>query len=115
MNRGLRRDITMKKYISRIKKRLYKIRILDGFIINRNGYRHYLKRKPINWKDADENCPWVKRLKHNKVYGRSTTNVLEKHFKIKQIRKESKDLTNNVQYYKNRSGKIIEREKVEYI
>ena len=96
MNRGERRDITMKKYISRIKKRLYKIRILDGFIINRNGYKHYLRRKPINWEDANENCPWIKRLKHNKIYGRSTMNVLEKHFRIKKIRRESKKLINDL-------------------
>ena len=53
----------------------------------------YNRRKAINWKDADENCPWVKRLKHGKVYGRSTMNVLEKHFKIKKLREESKKLT----------------------
>ena len=109
MDRALRRDITLRKYISRIKKRLHYIRVLDGnIIVLRNGVKIYCRRKALNWKDADENCPWVKRLKHGKVYGRSTMNVLEKHFKVKQIRKESKDLTNNVQYYKNRSGKIIE-------
>lgn len=98
MNRGLRRDITLRKYISRIKKRLYKIRILDGLIINRNGYKYYLRRKPINWEDADENCPWVKRLKHNKIYGCSTMNVLEKHFKIKKLREESKKLIKDYEY-----------------
>ena len=92
MNRGLRRDITMRKYISRIKKRLYKIRVLDGFKVSRNGVKLYNRRKPLNWKDADENCTWIKRLKHGKVYGRSTMNILEKHFRIKKIRKESKQL-----------------------
>ena len=84
MNRGLRRDITMRKYISRIKKQLHYIRILDGYRISRNGVKLYNRRRAINWKDADENCPWVKLLKHGKVYGRSTMNVLEKHFKIKK-------------------------------
>ena len=93
MNRGLRRDITMRKYISRIKKQLHYIRILDGYRISRNGVKLYNRRRAINWKDADENCPWVKLLKHGKVYGRSTMNVLEKHFKIKKLREESKKLT----------------------
>ena len=93
MNRGERRDITMRKYISRIKKQLYFIRILDGYRISRNGIKMYNRRKAINWKDADENCPWVKRLKHGKVYGRSTMNVLEKHYKVKKIRRESKNIT----------------------
>jgi len=93
MNRGERRDITMRKYISRIKKQLYFIRILDGYRISRNGVKLYNRRRAINWKDADENCPWVKRLKHGKVYGRSTMNVLEKHFKVKKLREESKKLT----------------------
>ena len=93
MNRGLRRDITLKKYISRIKKRLYKIIILDGYKISRNGVKLYKRRKALNWKDADENCPWVKLLKHGKIYGRSTMNVLEKHFKVKKLREESKKLT----------------------
>ena len=87
MNRGLRRDITMRKYISRIKKRLYQIVIpYKNDKYNRIGYR-----EPENWKDADTNSRWVKQLKHNKIYGRSTMNVLEKHFKVKQIRRESKD------------------------
>lgn len=94
-DRALRRDITIRKYISRIKKRLYKIRVLDGYRISRNGFKLYNRRKPLNWEDADENCPWVKRLKHNKVYGRSTENVLEKHFRVKKIRKESKRLIEN--------------------
>lgn len=47
-------------------------------------------RKPESWKDADKNVKWVKLLKHNKVYGRSTMNNLEKHRKIKKIRKENK-------------------------
>lgn len=98
MNRGLRRDITMRKYISRIKKQLHYIRILDGYRVSRNGIKIYNRRKAINWKDADENCPWVKRLKHGKVYGRSTMNVLEKHFKIKKLRENSKKLIKNYEY-----------------
>ena len=98
MNRGLRRDITIRKYISRIKKHLYYIRILDGYRISRNGIKMYNRRKAINWKDADENCPWIKRLKHGKVYGRSTMNVLEKHFKIKKLREESKKLIKSYEY-----------------
>lgn len=98
MNRGLRRDITMRKYISRIKKQLHYIKILDGYRVSRNGIKMYNRRKAINWKDADENCPWVKRLKHGKVYGRSTMNVLEKHFKIKKLRENSKKLIKNYEY-----------------
>ena len=98
MNRGLRRDITIRKYISRIKKQLHYIKILDGYKVSRNGIKIYNRRKAINWKDADENCPWVKRLKHGKVYGRSTMNVLEKHFKIKKLRENSKKLIKNYEY-----------------
>ena len=93
MNRGLRRDITTRKYISRIKERLHWISILDGYYVSRNGVKLYKRRKALNWKDADENCPWVKFLKHGKIYGRSTMNVLEKHFKVKKLREESKKLT----------------------
>lgn len=92
MNRALRREITKRKYISRIKERLYYIRVLDGYYISRNGVKLYKRRKALNWKDADENCPWVKLLKHGKLYGRSTMNVLEKHFKVKKLREESKKL-----------------------
>ena len=75
MNRGQRRDITERKYISRIKKRLYWI----------TGIK--------TWKDAEEKIKWVKLLKHNKLYGRSTMNVLEKHYKVKKIRRDSKNIT----------------------
>lgn len=95
MNRGLRRDITLRKYISRIKKRLYKILVLDGYRITRYGHKIYNRRKALNWEDANESCPWVKRLKHGKVYGRSNMNVLEKHFRVKNIRKETKKLIRN--------------------
>ena len=84
MNRALRREITRNKYISRIRERLHWIRILDDYYISRNGIKLYKRRKALNWKDADKNCPWVKRLKHNKIYGRSTMKVLEKHYKIKK-------------------------------
>ena len=92
MDRALRRDITRRKYISRIKERLYYIIILDGYKISRNGIELYDRRKPLSWKDADEHCSWIKRLKHGKVYGRSTMNKLEKHFRVKKIREESKTL-----------------------
>lgn len=75
MNRGQRRDITERKYISRIKKRLHWI----------TGIK--------TWKDAEEKIKWVKLLKHNKLYGRSTMNVLEKHYKVKKIRRDSKNIT----------------------
>ena len=84
MNRAERINITKRKYISRIKKRLYQILIPcdDGYKI------------PETWKDAEKNSRWVKMLKHNKIYGRSTMNVLEKHFKVKKLRQESKDIIN---------------------
>ena len=75
MNRGQRRDITERKYISRIKERLYWITGIN------------------TWKDAEEKIKWVKPLKHNKLYGRSTMNVLEKHYKVKKIRRDSKNIT----------------------
>ena len=75
MNRGQRRDITERKYISRIKERLYWITDVK------------------TWKDAEEKIKWVKLLKHNKLYGRSTMNVLEKHYKVKKIRRDSKNIT----------------------
>ena len=78
MNRAARREISRKKYISRIKERLYQI-----YGIN-------------TWKEADEKCRWVKLLKHNKLYGRSTMNVLQKHFKVKKLREESKDIMREV-------------------
>lgn len=78
MNRGQRRDITERKYISRIKERLHRI----------TGIK--------TWKDAEEKIKWVKLLKHNKLYGRSTMNVLEKHYKVKKIRRDSKNITREV-------------------
>ena len=78
--REQRRELSRNKYISRIKSELPFIRIQD--IIN--------MRKPSSWKEAEEKCKWVKLLKHGKVYGRSTMNVLEKHFKVKKLRQESR-------------------------
>ena len=78
MDRGQRRDITERKYISRIKERLHWITGIN------------------TWKDAEENIKWVKLLKHNKLYGRSTMNVLEKHYKVKKLREESKNITREV-------------------
>ena len=78
MNRGQRRDITERKYISRIKERLHWI----------TGIK--------TWKDAEEKIKWVKLLKHNKLYGRSTMNVPEKHYKVKKIRRDSKNITREV-------------------
>lgn len=75
MNRGQRRDITERKYIPIIKERLHWI----------TGIK--------TWKDAEEKIKWVKLLKHNKLYGRSTMNVLEKHYKVKKIRRDSKNIT----------------------
>ena len=75
MNRGQRRDITERKYISRIKERLHWI----------TGIK--------TWKDAEKKIKWVKLLKHNKLYGRSTMNVLEKHYKVKKIRRDNKNIT----------------------
>lgn len=88
MDRALRRDIAIRKYISRIKKRLYQI-----VVPYKNGYNRIRYRKPEDWRDADINSRWVKQLKHNKIYGRSTMNVLEKHYKVKKLREESKNIT----------------------
>ena len=99
MDRALRRDTTRRKYISRIKERLYYIVILDGYKISRNGVKLYNRRKPHDWKDAEEHCPWIKRLKHNKIYGRSTMNVLEKHSKVKKLRSESRRLISSIEDY----------------
>jgi hypothetical protein len=35
---------------------------------------------------------WAKKLKHGKLYGRSTMANIEKHRKVKKIRQESKEL-----------------------
>lgn len=75
-NKKYRREVQERKYISRIKKRLHYI-LLHG---------HKLR----SWREADEKVAWVKMLKHGKVYGRSTMSVLEKHFRIKKLRKESR-------------------------
>ena len=83
MNRALRRDITRRKYISRIKN------IWRNITIKENGRWRHL----TSWTEAKEKCKWIKLLKHGKVYGRSTMNVLEKHFKVKKLREESKKLT----------------------
>ena len=81
--RFFRRDILKRKYISRIKKRLYCILIKDPIQIF---------KVPESWREAEEKEKWVKMLKHNHVYGRSTQNVLEKHYRVKHIRSESKKI-----------------------
>ena len=88
--REQRREFTKNKYISRIKAELPFIRIKDGTTVNSYGYIIPNIRKPNSWKEAEEKCKWVKLLKHGKVYGRSTMNVLEKHFKVKKLRQESR-------------------------
>jgi hypothetical protein len=35
---------------------------------------------------------WAKKLRHGKLYGRSTMANIEKHRKVKKIREESKEL-----------------------
>lgn len=95
-DRRLRRDLTKRKYISRIKEKLSFILVRSGKkkIILPNGKVFIIPnwRKPESWKDADENVHWVKLLKHNKLYGRSTMNNLEKHFRNKQIREDGKKI-----------------------
>ena len=79
-NRAIRREKTESKYISRIKDRLYSIWFKD------EG-----RWRPVkNWVEAMERCKWVKMLKHGKIYGRSTSNVIWKHERVKQLRKESR-------------------------
>ena len=57
MNRGLRRDITMRKYISRIKKRLYYIFIKDE-------YRDYSKNIIINRNSVEYGCRQNHKRRH---------------------------------------------------
>ena len=105
-NRGLRRDLTMRKYISRIKKELPFILVKSGkrkvTLPNGKSWEVTNWRRPESWKDADDNVPWVKLLKHNKLYGRSTMNNLEKHFKNKKIREDGKKIIK--EYVQNNKG-----------
>ena len=45
-----------------------------------------------DWREMVKTERWAKKLKHGKLYGRSTMANIEKHRKIKKIRQESKEL-----------------------
>lgn len=45
-----------------------------------------------DWREMVSKERWAKKLKHGKLYGRSTMANIEKHRKIKKIRQESKEL-----------------------
>ena len=77
MNRAERRKRTLKKYISRVKK-CFK---MDGHSIEFSS-----------WKEFADKVKWTKLFKHNKLYGRSTMNNVEKHKTHKFIREESKKI-----------------------
>lgn len=80
MNREERRKLTYSKYISRAKE----------------WFRMDLHSKEYSsWKEFASKNKWVKMLKHNKLYGRSTMNNIEKHNSIKKIREETKKSIND--------------------
>jgi hypothetical protein len=45
-----------------------------------------------DWREMVSKERWAKKLKHGKLYGRSTMANIEKHRKVKKIRQESKKL-----------------------
>lgn len=46
-----------------------------------------------DWREMVSKERWAKKLKHGKLYGRSTMANIEKHRKVKKIRQESKELS----------------------
>ena len=46
-----------------------------------------------DWREMVYKERWAKKLKHGKLYGRSTMANIEKHRKVKKIRQESKELS----------------------
>ena len=80
MNREKRRKLTYSKYVSRVKE----------------WFRMDLHSKEYSsWKEFASKNKWVKMLKHNKLYGRSTMNNIEKHNSIKKIREETKKINDD--------------------
>lgn len=77
MGRAERRKKTLSKYISRAKEWFR----MDGH-----------SETFSSWKEFIDKCKWTKLLKHNKLYGRSTMNNMEKHKANKTVRRESKKM-----------------------
>ena len=75
MSRAQRRNATAAKFVSRAK------------LWFRLDYRRNFF---ASWVDMADKERWMKRLKHGKLYGRSTMNNMEKHKIVKAVRKESK-------------------------
>jgi hypothetical protein len=46
-----------------------------------------------DWREMVSKERWAKKLRHGKLYGRSTMANIEKHQKVKKIRQESKELS----------------------
>ena len=66
-NRGDRRDLNMRKYVSNLKKNLYWL-ILDD--ASRFPLSQHENWKPKNWKEADKKCKFAKLLKNGGNYER---------------------------------------------
>ena len=45
-----------------------------------------------DWREMVRTERWAKKLRHGKLYGRSTMANIEKHRKVKRIRQDSKEL-----------------------
>lgn len=75
MNRAKRRKKTVAKLIKRAK--LFWV-LYDS--------------SESDWREMVSKERWAKKLKHGKLYGRSTMGNIEKHQKVKKIREESKEL-----------------------
>jgi hypothetical protein len=75
MNRAKRRKKTTAKLIKRAK--------LFWVLYNSSE---------SDWREMVSKERWAKKLRHGKLYGRSTMANIEKHRKVKKIRQESKEL-----------------------
>lgn len=75
MNRAKRRKKTTAKLIKRAK--------LFWVLYNSSE---------SDWREMVSKERWAKKLRHGKLYGRSTMANIEKHRKVKKIREESKEL-----------------------
>jgi len=80
MNRAQRRNATAAKFVSRAKR----------------WFRIDSRRDSFDsWVDMASKERWMKKLKHGKLYGRSTMNNMEKHKTVKAVRKESRRMCSN--------------------
>lgn len=75
-NRGERRKQTESKFISRLKK----------------WFQFGTTKDFESYRDLEKKEKWTKLLRHNKLYGRSTMNNMEKHKTNKDVRKEGKKI-----------------------